>query len=162
MWELRSDNLQDQYGKLVPRVTKPQQKSSRIKKGAPTTTEVAPRVAQNSWLGAALEELAQMCGAFLGSTAQSAPNMSPVVERLDIKIHVGDALNVCDALLASPSTVGGGAASDADSPGTTAMSPIAFQRGTLQPLQFRAGVFGAVASTFDVIKSSNLADHLGT
>lgn len=85
----------------------------------------------------------------------------PAVESLNIKIHVGDALNFCDALLASPSTVRAGSASDAGCPGTTATPPIAFQRGTLQPLQFRAGVFEGLAPTFDAIKSSNLADHLG-
>lgn len=165
MWKVRPENLQDEYGKLAPRVTKHPESNSCINQGGPPTA--TPCVVQDAWLGAALEELAQMCGGFLGATAYSTPNTSsPLVARLNIKIHVGDALNFCDALLAASSAVGlkgDDAANDTGTahPGGTVTSPVAFQQGTLQPLHLRADIFGGLAPAFDVIKTSNLADHLG-
>ncbi|CAM9703054.1 unnamed protein product, partial [Pylaiella littoralis] len=154
LWNVRPEALQDEYGKLAPRVTKCQQWKSGIEKGSPTNIQVPPRVLQDACLGTALEELAQMCGAFLGATVTPTSSTVPAVENLNIKIHVGDALNFCDAILAANDAARRGF-------GTTLTPPVAFQQGTLQPLQFRAGIFGGAALTFDVIKSSNLADHLG-
>lgn len=162
LWKVQPDNLQDEYGKLAPRVTKHQEFDPCIDKDRPTTP-IAPHVLQNAWFRSALEELAQMCGAFLRATACSTPKSSPVVPRLNIDIHVGDALDFCDALLAAPSTVG----SRGDDPATPSLDtevapPVAFQQGTLQPLQLRVDVLGELAPpAFDVIKSSNLAEYLG-
>lgn len=154
-WKVRPENLQDEYGgKLAPRVTKRQSFDPCIA-GGDRTTRIAPHALQEAWLGAALEELAQMCGAFLGATVNSTPKTP-----LNIDIHVGDALDFCDVLLSGSSMVGDGSASTIND-GVTMTSPVAFQQSTLQPLHLRAGVFGGIAPTFDVIKSSNLADHLG-
>ena len=68
MWKLRPEGLQGEYGKLAPRVTKHEAINSYIGKDGPSASPIPPRVAQDAWLGVALEELAQMCGAFLGAT----------------------------------------------------------------------------------------------
>lgn len=161
LWKLRPDTFQGEYGKFAPRVTKQQYVNSHIGEGGPSADPIAPQVAQDAWLATALEELAQMCGAFLRAVAGTQPSTLSVEARLSICMHVGDALDLCDVLLAATPAVDG-AGSDGpslDSPSKAA--PVAFQQGTLQPLQLRADIFGLFPPAFDVIKSSNLADYLG-
>lgn len=103
-----------------------------------------------------------MCGAFLEATAVSQPpNTSPAGARLRIDVHVGDALDFCDALSAVPPASGGDDASEVAPP--SPIPPVAFQRGTIQPLELKEEVVRGAGRqpAFDVIKSSNLADHLG-
>lgn len=158
LWKLRPEGLQGEYGKLAPRVTKHEDINSYIGKDGPSATPIPPRVAQGAWLGTALEQLAQMCGAFLGVTVSQPANTSPAGTRLRIDVHVGDALDFCDALLAVPPTVRGAGGNTATS---TPIPPVSFQQATLQPLKLKDDVFAATPPAFDVIKSSNLADHLG-
>eukprot|EP00752_Nemacystus_decipiens_P011512 g10222.t1 len=159
LWKLRPQRLQDEYGKLAPRVTKHEEINSCMTQGdGPSATPVAPSVARDAFLGVALEELAQMCGAFLGATTHRPANdaaTSTGGTRLTIDVHVGDALGFCDALSAVPQGETGGA--------PTPIPPVAFQKATVQPLELKGDVFGPAGRppAFDVIKTSNLADHLG-
>ncbi|CAN0181159.1 unnamed protein product, partial [Ectocarpus sp. 8 AP-2014] len=157
-WKLRPQSFQDEYGQQAPTVTKPREMNSQIRGGGSRVTSIPTSVAQEAWLSAALEELAQMCGALLRATATSDADSS-AGSRLRINVHVGDALNFCDALLACASPAGGSADADGDAPKESATrgSPVAFQQDTLQPLHLRAGA----VTEFDVISSSNLADYLG-
>ena len=160
LWKVKPEGLQGEYGKLAPRVTKHETINSYIGKDGPSDTQITLRVAQDAWLGVALEELAQMCGAFLGATAkQSSPNTPPAVSRLIIDVHVGDALDFCDALSAVPPTVSGGGKESATP--APMIPPVAFQKASIQPLELRNDVFGPGPPAFDVVKTSNLADHLG-
>lgn len=162
LWKLRPDTRQDEYGKFAPRVTKHQDINSHIGEGGSSATPIAPQVAQDAWLSTALEELAQMCGAFSRATPGAQPSTSTAEARLSIGMHVGDALDLCDALSAvSPAVSGAGCDVPSPDVSSTAIPPVAFQQGKLQPLQLRADIFGALPPTFDVIKTSNLADHLG-
>lgn len=170
-WKLRPENLQDEYGKLAPRVTKHQGVDNHHRPGGP---KVSAEARQNAWFGTALEELAQMCGAFLAVTTTAvkptaagiSDSSSTVAPHISITIQVGDSLNFCDALLtASPSP-----ASAAGDPGCTQSSaarspgavfdPVSFQQGSVEPLQLRVNVF-AYPPEFDVISTTNLAEHLG-
>ncbi|CAM9358762.1 unnamed protein product [Scytosiphon promiscuus] len=161
-WKLQPEHLQDEYGKLAPRVTKHRELNSFIGKDSLTATAIPHRIMQEAWMGAALEELAQMCGAFLRLTSMT----ELTVERLTINVHVGDALNFCDALVAMPHSVVplGESARHEDgcsrrfpSPATP---PFFFQQGSLSPLYLCGGVFTG-RPEFDVISTSNLAEHLG-
>lgn len=156
LWKLRPQSFQDEYGQQAPTVTKPREMNSQIGGGGSRVTSIPTSVAQEAWLSAALEELAQMCGALLRATATSNADSS-VGSRLSINVHVGDALNFCDALLTCASPAGGSADGDAPKESATRGSPVAFQQDTLQPLHLRAGA----VTEFDVISSSNLADYLG-
>ncbi|CAM9183760.1 unnamed protein product [Ectocarpus fasciculatus] len=151
-WKLRPENLQDEFGKLAPRVTKHHETGSQSGPGGP---KVASEVRQKAWFGAALEELAQMCGAFLAATSTSVPTAAP---SLGITMQVGDALNFCDALLTA--SLSPGTTEDCTTP-SAVFAPISFQQGSVQPLHLRAGVFRCPPQ-FDVINTSNLAEHLGT
>eukprot|EP00752_Nemacystus_decipiens_P011513 g10223.t1 len=160
MWKLRPEGMQGEYGKLAPRVTKHEVVNSYIGRNGPSAARIAPRVAQDAWLGVALEELGQMCGAFLEATAsRPASTSSSLGTRLRVDVHVGDALDFCDALSAVPSTAAGGNDGGRQPPAAT--SSVEFQQGTLQPLELQNDVFGGAGPAFDVIKTSNLADHLG-
>lgn len=147
-WKLRKESLQDEYGKLAPAVIKyPDFHFLGCKEGS-VSSATAQIGMQTAWFGAALEELAQMCGAFLEATAPTTP-------RLRITIHAGEALNFCDALVAAstPTRLAG-----------SKVAPVMFQQYTLQPLQLRAeplGLFTGSRPRFHVINTSNLADHLG-
>ncbi|CAM9318377.1 unnamed protein product, partial [Ectocarpus sp. 13 AM-2016] len=156
--KLRPQSFQDEYGRQAPTVSKPREMNSQLGGGGSRVTSIPTSVAQEAWLSAALEELAQMCGALLRATATSNADSS-AGSRLSINVHVGDALNFCDTLLACESPVGGSADADGDTPKESATrgSPAAFQQDTLQPLHLRAGA----VTDFDVISSSNLADYLG-
>ncbi|CAN0216257.1 unnamed protein product, partial [Ectocarpus sp. 6 AP-2014] len=158
LWKLRPQSFQDEYGQQAPTVTKPPEMNSQIGGGGSRVTSIPTSVAQEAWLSAALEELAQMCGALLRATATSNADSS-ARSRLSINVHVGDALNFCDALLACASPTRGSADADGDTPKVSATrgSPVSFQQDTLQPLHIRAGA----VTEFDVISSSNLADYLG-
>lgn len=153
LWKLRPEELQGEYGKLAPRVTKHQDINSYIGRDGPSATPIASSVAQDAWLGTALEELAQMCGAFLGATVCRPDN----TVRIDVQF--GDALDFCDALSAVPATVGGAGNEAGVTPAPT--PPVAFQQATLQPLELRDGIFRGCQPAVDVINSSNLADQLG-
>ena len=158
MWKLRPEKLQDEYGKLSPRVTKHEAINSYIGRDLPSAAPLASRVARDASLGVALEELAQMCGAFLQATTSHHPGAtSPAAGgvRVRIDIHVGDALDFCDALFAVPLKAGG------DARGVATPPPVSFQKGSLELLELKNDIFGAGRPAFDVIKSSNLADHLG-
>ncbi|CAN0555721.1 unnamed protein product, partial [Ectocarpus sp. 8 AP-2014] len=117
-------------------------------------TAKTQRDTQNVWFVTALEELAQMCGAFVRATA-----------KLSITIHVGDALNCCDALLAASTTLS--SARSREENGITApkdvFPPVFCQQGTLQPVQLRADALMTPSGffEFDVINTSNLSEHLG-
>ncbi|CAM9691691.1 unnamed protein product [Ectocarpus fasciculatus] len=158
LWKLRPQRFQDEYGKQAPTVTKPRDMNSQIGGEGSRVTSIPTSVAHEAWLSAALEELAQMCGALLQATAMSNADLS-AGSRLSINVHVGDALNFCDALLActspavEPTDSHGGTSKEA----TTRGSPVAFQQDTLHPLHLRAGA----VTEFDVISTSNLADYLG-
>ena len=172
-WKLQPDDRQEEFGKLAPAVTKPRE-GSAFRGGAKLGTEAR----QNSWFGAALEELAQMCGAFLAATdgARATPPDSPIsytsaaaATHLTITLQVGDVLNFCDALLtAKPSLEsagelrgsGRGAGSGDAEPSGAVFEPVSFQQASLQPLHLRADVFGCPPE-FDVIHTSNMAEHLG-
>ncbi|CAM9319522.1 unnamed protein product, partial [Ectocarpus sp. 12 AP-2014] len=158
LWKLRPQSFQDEYGRQAPTVSKPREINSHLGGGGSLVTSIPTSIAQEAWLSAALEELAQMCGALLRATATSNADSS-AGSRLSINVHVGDALNFCDTLLACASPVGGSADADGDAPKESATrgSPVAFQQDTLQPLHLRAGA----VTDFDVISSSNLADYLG-
>ncbi|CAM9115690.1 unnamed protein product, partial [Ectocarpus sp. 13 AM-2016] len=148
-WKLRPERLQDEFGKLAPRVTTHLENGAHSGPGGP---KVANAVRQNVWFGTALEELAQMCGAFLAATSTSEPTATP---HLDITMHVGDALNLCDALLTgSPSL---GAAEDCTT--SAVFAPISLQPGSVQPLHLRAGICSCPPQ-YDVINTCNLAEHL--
>ncbi|CAM9120819.1 unnamed protein product [Ectocarpus sp. 6 AP-2014] len=150
-WKLRPERLQGEFGKLAPRVTKHLEAGAHSGPGGP---KVANALRQNAWFGTALEELAQMCGAFLAATSTSVPTATP---HLDITMQVGDALNFCDALLTASPWLG-----TAEDCATSAVfAPISFQQGSVQPLHLRAGIF-SYPPQFDVINTSNLAEHLGT
>ena len=160
LWKLRPEGLQGEYGKLAPRVTKPGEINSYIGRDSSSASPIASRVAQDAWLGTALEELAQMCGAFLGATAVQNPSNSTWPAggaRVRIDVHVGDALDFCDALLSVPPAAGHAREAAPSSP----IPPVAFQRATLHPLELRNDVFRAGQPAFDVVKTSNLADFLG-
>lgn len=168
-WKLQPDDLQDEFGKLAPRVTQHQRAHSHSGvRGANLTNEVR----QNAWFCTALEELAQMCGAFLAATATaatpppaggaSAPP-SAGAPHVKITVQVGDALNFCDALLtasASPTSAAKGAPNSTVGASGAVFEPLSFQQGSLQPLHLRADEFG-YPPKFDVISTSNLAEHLG-
>ncbi|CAM9397242.1 unnamed protein product, partial [Hapterophycus canaliculatus] len=161
-WKLRPESLQDEYGKLAPRVTKHDPTSADVSGGANLGVEAL----QNSWLGTALEELAQMCGAFLAATPAKPGNTAP---RLTIIVHVGDSLNYCDALLTASSkspgsteddrTANGNSTGIGVSPGAT-FAPVSFQQGSVHPLHLRDNIFSCPPE-FDVISTNNLAEHLG-
>lgn len=159
LWKLRPQALQVEYGKLAPRVTKHKEINSYIGRDGPSATPIAPRVAQDAWLGTALEELAQMCGAFLEATvSQTATTPAAGGARVSIDVHVGDALDFCDALSVVPPQAGGAGEEVAPS---RPIPLVAFQKASIQPLKLRSDVFRAGPPAFDVIKTSNLADHLG-
>lgn len=118
-----------------------------------------------------------MCGAFLAGTATavkpktaSTPKSpSTVAPHLSITLQVGDSLNFCDALMTaslSPASVVGNPRSGPGTQDGTARSPgavfepVSFQQGSVEPLHLRAGVF-AYPPEFDVISTTNLAEHLG-
>ena len=79
---------------------------------------------------------------------------------LRININVGDAINFCDAMLAS-STISGVQEGDGGRSGSSTFAAIAFQQGTLQPLRLRSDTLKGSRAEFDVISTSNLAEHLG-
>lgn len=158
-WKLRPENLPGEFGKVAPKVTKPQgfdlHRSGLSQ--APFSfkpTAKSQRDTQKAWFVTALEELAQMCGAFVRAAS-----------KLSIVIHVGDALNCCDALLAA-STASSSARSREEG-GVTApkdvFPPVFCQQGALQPVQLRADALMTPSGffEFDVINTSNLAEHLG-
>lgn len=168
-WKLQPDSLQDEFGKLAPRVTLHQEVGSHSGLGG---AKLANEVHQNSWFCTALEELAQMCGAFLaatstavtppaGSTSGPPSAGAPPVR---ITVQVGDSLNFCDALLTASAPPGssaakGGSGSAAGDSGAI-FEPLSFQQGSLQPLHLRAEEFD-YPPAFDVISTSNMAEHLG-
>lgn len=179
-WKLRPENLQDEYGKLAPRVTKNQDPTFHsLSGGANLGTETL----QNSWFSTALEELAQMCGAFLAATPPASPsvglNASPdetakrpcnAEPHLTIIVQAGDSLNFCDALLTASASkspgsredgrkTNGNDSSNGVSPGAT-FAPISFQQASVHPLHLRDNVFRCPPK-FDVISTNNLAEHLG-
>lgn len=173
-WKLRPENLQDEYGKLAPRVTKRQEVETHNCPGRP---KLSAETLQSSWFGTALEELAQMCGAFLAVTATAVKSKaastsnspSTVAPQISITIQVGDSLNFCDALMTaspSPALVVGNPRSASGTQDDTArypgaiFEPVSFQQGSVEPLHLRAGVF-AYPPEFDVISTTNLAEHLG-
>lgn len=158
LWKLRPQSFQDEYVQQAPVVAKPRDMNSRVTGGGSRVTSIPTSVAQEAWLGAALEELTQMCGALLQTTAESNVDMS-AGSRLSINVHVGDALNFCDALLGctSPVVESADAGGDTSKEAANRGSPVAFQQDTLQPLHLRVGA----VTEFDVISSSNLADYLG-
>lgn len=182
-WKLRPDNLQDKFGEFAPKVIASRgmalQRESLVR-GA------SERDMQDAWLGAALEQLAQMCGSFLKVT--SAMNQSKTTAKapagavilpaslLQIGVHIGDALDLCDALVAvtdaSPQRLDGGvdgtdaSASSEDVSRPVPFAPLAFQQGSLHPLMLRVGAFESMNMdphhpVFDVVNTSNLSDHLG-
>ncbi|CAM9230359.1 unnamed protein product [Scytosiphon promiscuus] len=180
-WKLRPENLQDAYSKLAPRVTKHQ---DPVPHGISGRENLSAESLQNSWFGTALEELAQMCGAFLAATDEAAPpadsntvpdesakKLSNGEPRLNIIVQVGDALNFCDALLTtsgskSPSSTEDGRTGNGKSTSNTGMSPgasfapVSFQQASVHPLHLRDDVFRCPPE-FDVISTNNLAEHLG-
>ncbi|CAM9288454.1 unnamed protein product [Ectocarpus fasciculatus] len=158
-WKLRPENIQGEFGKVAPKVTKPQGfdlASSGVTQAHSSFTPTAKMYhdTQNAWFITALEELSQMCGAFVRATA-----------KLRISIHVGDALNCCDALLAASAASSSARSREED--GTTSLKdvfpPVFCQQGTLQPVQLRADALMTPSGLFefDVINTSNLAEHLG-
>lgn len=162
-WKLREENLQDEYGKLAPAVSKyPDFYILGCKEGT-VSSATAQFGMQTAWFSAALEELSQMCGAFLEATTPSTP-------RLGLMIHAGEALNFCDALVVAAPPSGSarprGVEKGGDSQGESRSppAPVMFQQYTLQPLQLRAETlrfFADGCPAFDVINTSNLAEHLG-
>lgn len=180
-WKVRPENLQDEYGKLAPKVTKYHDPAFRALSGE---ENLGIEALQNSWFGTALEELAQMCGAFLAATTgvsppagsatmpdESAKKPCHTAPRLSITVEVGDALNFCDALLTASASKSTGSMEDGRaangnntsgtgvSPGAT-FSPVSFQQASVYPLHLRDDVFGCPPE-FDVISTNNLAEHLG-
>lgn len=169
-WKLQPGDLQDEYGKLAPTVTKQREMNSDC---GPEGAKLSNEARQSTWFGAALEELAQMCGAFLAATRTPVtPLVDPTsnlsctgAPHLSITFQVGDSLNFCDALLAATSSPystqdsPSGCRSAAEHPGVV-FEPLSFQQGSLQPLHLRADVFRCPPE-FDVISTSNLAEHLG-
>lgn len=168
-WKLQSANLQDEFGKLAPRVTKHQEAHSLGGLEGPNVTN---EVRQTAWFCTALEELAQMCGAFLAATPTAAASppagcasapLSAGAPHVKITVQVGDSLNFCDALLtasASPTSAAERAPSSAAGASGAMFEPLAFQQGSLQPLHLRADEFD-YPPEFDVISTSNLSEHLG-
>eukprot|EP00752_Nemacystus_decipiens_P005603 g5071.t1 len=160
-WKLQPDNRQEEYGMLAPQVTKPREASHSNERGA-----LSIEARQSSWFGAALEELAQMCGAFLAATGgtRAAPQTGSASDasgggapHLSVTLQVGDSLNFCDALLTakpSPPDSARAAATGA------VFEPVSFQQASVQPLHLRADVFDWPPE-FDVISTSNMAEHLG-
>lgn len=94
-WKLRDESVQDEHGKLAPTVVSHRElgvldcKENPV---APSATPSTQRGIQNAWLGAALEELAQMCGAFLGATARPRGSSVDMPPRLRIIVHAGQLL----------------------------------------------------------------------
>lgn len=160
-WKLRDEHVQHDHGKLAPRVLKVKESDIRSWKTGGASTASSRRRIQDAWFGAALEQLAQMCGGLLAFTRMTpAPSTPP----LRINIHVGDAINFCDAMLASSTTSGlskGGVGSGERNSSSPTFKGIAFQQGTLQPLRLRKDAFMGPRAEFDIITTSNLADHLG-
>ena len=94
-WKLHERKVQDEDGKLAPRVTHEQGVVAvGLNQGHRISTVGNRHRLQTALFEAALEELAQMCGAFLKFISTRKAN-------LKIVINAGDALNFCDALLAS-------------------------------------------------------------
>lgn len=92
----------------MPRVTKHEEIDACIGIGRPSLACREPCVVHDARLGAALKELAHMCGAFLQATMSHPGTTSPAgTTRVRIDAHVGDALDFYDALLAVPPTAGG-------------------------------------------------------
>ncbi|CAM9189713.1 unnamed protein product, partial [Hapterophycus canaliculatus] len=164
-WKMRPKHLQDEYGKAAPRVTRHQEVNAFIGKNGPTATPIPGRVVKEAWLGSALEQLAQMCGAFLRVTAIRLAESK--TSHLTINIQAGDALDFCDALVAMPQVVEPVGRSSHDDPDCSSRPrqsgnpSFAFQQGSLQPLQLCAELFNGSRPDFDIISTSNLADHLG-
>lgn len=166
-WKLRDDSIQDEHGKLAPRVLKKKALDNRSCKGEQSTAS-ARRSVQDARFGAALEQLAQMCGGFLTATrvgtAEPGAGMASITPHLRININVGDAINFCDAVLVSSTAEGdteGSVGPGASSSTSRTFKGIAFQQGTLQPFRLRKDTFTGSRAEFDVIITSNLAEHLG-
>ncbi|CAM9211239.1 unnamed protein product, partial [Laminaria digitata] len=167
-WKLRGEGFQDEHGKLAPRVLKKQAPNKRSNERGPSTAS-ARRGVQDARFGVALEQLAQMCGGFLAATrvvlVGPRVSMTPATSYLRIIVHAGDAINFCDAMLTSLTTaVGiaeGGVGPGASSSSSPTLEGIAFQQGTLQPLRLRKDTLMGSRAQFDVISTSNLAEHLG-
>lgn len=166
-WKLREASSQDEHGKFAPPVLKHRDLDTRrYMVGLPTAS--SRRSVQEAWFGAALEQLAQMCGGFLAATrimpAEFDSSMGFAAPHLRINIHVGDAINLCDSVLASSLSGGlanGGVTPTRSASNSSTLEGIAFQQGTLQPLRLRADTFVGPRAKFDVISTSNLAEHLG-
>ena len=124
------------------------------------------RGVQDAWFDAALEQLAQMCGGFLKATGtpQTEPDVGDATPRLRININVSNAISYCDAILAlSPSLdfAEGDVGPGASSSGSPTFKGVAFPQGSLEPLRLLKDDFMGPRSEFDVINTSNLADHFG-
>lgn len=158
LWKLRPRELQNEYGARAPRVATNEDVNALIGDGRPSLAPRESRVVQDAWFSAALEELAQVCGAFLGATASQPTDTSSTGTRVRVGMHVGDALDFCDALLAVPPMAG---AAGSDAAPSSPIPPVAFQQATIQPLELRDNVFGAWDPAFDVIKCSTLVNELG-
>lgn len=162
-WKLRDENFQDEHGKLAPSVLRQRQlDTDSFNTGS--TTASSRRGVQDAWFGVALEQLAQMCGGLLAATPDPHASITSSAPYLRININVGDAIDFCDSVLAASMTAGvpeGSLGPDASSSSSPTFTGIAFQQGTLQPLRLRKDTFRGLRPEFDVINTSNLADHLG-
>lgn len=166
-WKLRDERFQDKTGRLAPRVLKKKAMDTRSPKVEQSTAS-ARRGVQDARFGAALEQLAQMCGGFLAATrivpVEPGTSLASATPHLRININVGDAVNFCDSVLASSPSEGlpeGDVGSGSSSSGSPTVEATAFQQGTLHPLRLREDIFVGSRAEFDVISTSNLADHLG-
>lgn len=95
---------------------------------------------------------------------QPGASMTSATSHLRININVADAIDFCDSVLAASMTVGApddDFGPDARSSSPSAFTGIPYQRGTLHPLRLRKDAFRRLRVEFDVINTSNLADHLG-
>lgn len=126
----------------------------------------------SAWFSAALEQLAQVCGSFLEVTASTFTSsqrgkMTRSPPHVHIVVIVGDAIDLCDALVTSRD---GYCAEESGTRGESAavggaFPSVAFQQGSIQPMVLRAEAFNEASAEsgpeFDVINTSNLVDHLG-
>lgn len=166
-WKLRDEIFQDKHNKLAPRVLKERVVKTRSCKAGRSTAS-SRRSEQDARFCAALEQLAQMCAGFLAATriapAESGASIASASPHLRMNIHVGDAIDFCDAILASSVTAGapeGSVRPSASNSDSLTFEGIAFQQGTLQPFRLRKDTFWGLRTEFDVISTGNLAEHLG-
>lgn len=166
-WKLRDRNVQAEHGNQAPTVVKHRTFGLHNFNQGASVSDTAARGIRQALFGAALEQLAQMCGSFLTATAdtpvKSVLEVQSTAGHLSIIIQVSDALDFCDALSAASFVATPGIDDGLQRTCTPRVdyAPVAFSQGTLQPLKLRKDAFAGSEANFDVINTSNLADNLG-